>query len=206
MYVRNKINTGFTFHAPALVPYFADSASGPASESGLFGSHLRSPMSTTTPLPTPSSSTDPSLTPTPSSSPSSNNGGGPSSSLYLYAPLPLVYVASLLIALCLGNNRFTFLATLFLLLFVSSAIILRSFILRRRFRRRIEQAILAGVIVPNRPGHRTSRRRRPIGEKPKLWEAWVSPAYGDRWDTIVVRPKQFLYSLSWSFANISLVG
>ncbi|KAH9080560.1 hypothetical protein EDB83DRAFT_2670789 [Lactarius deliciosus] len=94
-------------------------------------------------------------------SPPQNNGGGPSSSLYL----------------------FTFLATLFLLLFVSSAIILRSFILRRRFRQRIEEAILAGVIVPNQTG-RVSRRRA-LGEKPKLWEARVFPADDDRWDSIV---------------------
>ncbi|KAI0304437.1 hypothetical protein B0F90DRAFT_1815766 [Multifurca ochricompacta] len=49
--------------------------------------------------------------------------------------------------------------------------------------RRIEEAILAGVIVPNQAG-RVSRRRA-IGEKPKLWEARVSPAGGDRWDSIV---------------------
>lgn len=82
--------------------------------------------------------------------------------------------------------RFTFLATLFLLLFVSSAIILRSFILRRRFRQRIEEAILAGVMVPNQPGGRVSRRRA-LGEKPKLWETRVFPADDDGWDSIVVR-------------------
>jgi hypothetical protein len=79
---------------------------------------------------------------------------------------------------------FTFLATLFLLLFVSSAIILRSFILRRRFRRSIEEALLAGVIVPNQPGGRVSRRRA-LGEKPKLWETRVFPADDDGWDSIV---------------------
>ena len=85
-----------------------------------------------------------------------------------------------------GTTRFTFLATLFLLLFVSSAIILRSFILRRRFRQRIEEAILAGVIVPT-PTGRVSRRRAALGEKPKLWETCVLPADDDRWDSIVVR-------------------
>jgi hypothetical protein len=85
----------------------------------------------------------------------------------------------------LVRPRFTFLATLFLLLFVSSAIILRSFILRRRFRQRIEEAILAGVIVPN-PTGRVSRRR-VLGEKPRLWEARVFPADDDRWDSIAVR-------------------
>lgn len=68
---------------------------------------------------------------------------------------------------------------------MSSAIILRSFILRRRFRRRIEEAILAGVIPP--PHTARVSRRRAIGEKPKLWEARVYPAADDRWDAIAVR-------------------
>ncbi|KAH9065433.1 hypothetical protein EDB87DRAFT_1072208 [Lactarius vividus] len=116
-------------------------------------------MSSTTTTSSVSPSTSP-IGPQPPPPPN-NNGGGPSSSLYL----------------------FTFLATLFLLLFVSSAIILRSFILRRRFRQRIEEAILAGVIVPN-PTGRVSRRRA-LGEKPKLWETRVFPADDDRWDSIV---------------------
>ncbi|KDQ62423.1 hypothetical protein JAAARDRAFT_30330 [Jaapia argillacea MUCL 33604] len=61
---------------------------------------------------------------------------------------------------------FTFLATLFLLLFVSSAIVLRSFLLRRQFRRRIQAAIAAGVYLPPQAGP----RRRNFGEKPKLWD------------------------------------
>jgi len=85
----------------------------------------------------------------------------------------------------INYHRFTFLATLFLLLFVSSAIILRSFVLRRRFRRRIEEAILAGVIAP--PHTRRTSRRRAIGEKPKLWEARVAHASDDGWHAIIVR-------------------
>jgi len=115
-----------------------------------------SPNPSVSPLPDGSPST-----PVPSSTQTGGNGGGPSSSLYL----------------------FTFLATLFLLLFVSSAIILRSFVLRRRFRRRIEEAILAGVIAPNHTGR--VRSRRTIGEKPKLWEARVTPSSDAGWDTIV---------------------
>lgn len=73
---------------------------------------------------------------------------------------------------------FTFLATLLLLLAVSCAIVIRSFILRRRFRRRIEEAIAAGVLIPGAlddgPGGGMGRgRRRDFGEKPKLWEVWV---------------------------------
>ena len=94
------------------------------------------------------------------------------------------------------TTRFTFLATLFLLLFVSSAIILRSFILRRRFRQRIEEAILAGVIVPNPTGR--VNRRRALGEKPKLWEARVFPADDDRWDSIVVRRSSLSPSIRYA--------
>jgi len=105
----------------------------------------------TTPAP---SSTQSSPSPGPTSEP--NGPPGQSSSLYL----------------------FTFLATLLLLLAVSCAIVVRSFILRRRFRRRIEEAIAAGVLIPGSlddgPGGGMGRnRRRDFGEKPKLWEVWV---------------------------------
>jgi len=100
-----------------------------------------------------------------------------------------------------GYYRFTFLATLFLLLFVSSAIILRSIVLRRRFRRRLEEAILGGVI-PHNPTGRVSRRRA-IGEKPKLWEAHVTPASDDTWDAIIVRPISFFLSLPPSTPALS---
>ncbi|KAF8495607.1 hypothetical protein JB92DRAFT_3099808 [Gautieria morchelliformis] len=101
-------------------------------------------------------STEPATeTPTSSQGPSNNNAAPQSSSLYL----------------------FTFLATLLLLLAVSCAIVIRSFILRRRFRRRIEEALAAGVIIPggleDGPGGMGRGRRRDFGEKPKLWEVWV---------------------------------
>ncbi|KAG1738023.1 hypothetical protein EDB19DRAFT_1829310 [Suillus lakei] len=69
---------------------------------------------------------------------------------------------------------YTFLATLVLLLAVSSAIVIRSLILRRRHQRIVEEAIRAGTWLPHQPyDHRGSRRRRDIGKKPKLWEAWL---------------------------------
>lgn len=52
----------------------------------------------------------------------------------------------------------------------------RSFILRRRFRRRLEEALAAGVFIPGgleEGGGLGRGRRRDFGEKPKLWEVWV---------------------------------
>ncbi|KAJ1304705.1 hypothetical protein OPQ81_005844 [Rhizoctonia solani] len=91
-----------------------------------------------------------------------NSGGGVNSTLYL----------------------FTFLTTLLLLLAVSCGIVIRSFVLRRRFHRRVEEAIAAGVLLPGQgdigmaPGGTIGTFRRPIGEKPKLWEVWIDPSIG----------------------------
>ncbi|KZS87651.1 hypothetical protein SISNIDRAFT_553086 [Sistotremastrum niveocremeum HHB9708] len=65
---------------------------------------------------------------------------------------------------------FTFLTTLLLLLGVSCAIIVRSLVLRRRFRRRVQEAIANGIYVPGMMG---GSHRRDIGEKPTMWEAWI---------------------------------
>lgn len=65
-------------------------------------------------------------------------------------------------------------ATLVLLLAVSSAIVIRSLILRRRHQRIVEEAIRAGTWLPHQAyDPRSSRRRRDIGKKPKMWEAWL---------------------------------
>ncbi|KAH6912918.1 hypothetical protein BKA70DRAFT_780040 [Coprinopsis sp. MPI-PUGE-AT-0042] len=79
-----------------------------------------------------------------------------------------------------GNNTnlylVTFVATLFLLLFVSCGIVLRSYILRRRYQRQINFALANGaVITPRTPG---SRRKR-LGVRPRLYETWIAPLYGD---------------------------
>ncbi|KAH9841550.1 uncharacterized protein C8Q71DRAFT_737601 [Rhodofomes roseus] len=80
---------------------------------------------------------------------------------------------------------FTFLATLFLLLFVSAAIVLRSFILRRRFRRRIEEALAAGV--PLTPPWGGPPELFRILQRPKLWDLFLRPASKDGWkDTLPI--------------------
>lgn len=83
--------------------------------------------------------------------------GPPSSSLYL----------------------FTFLATLFLLLAISSAIIMRGIFLRRRFRRRLEEAIAAGVVLSNEDGSDGfgGRSRRRKVQRPTLFDLSVLPPY-----------------------------
>nr|GAT49521.1 predicted protein [Mycena chlorophos] len=102
-----------------------------------------------------------SSTPTPTSSGSGNgtqqdNGGGSggwnpiggSAKLYLY----------------------TFLATLIILLGVSSAIVYRSLLLRRRHRRMVEEAIANGTWIP--PAQRV---RVDLRKKPRMWDAWMAP-------------------------------
>ncbi|KAF8908892.1 hypothetical protein CPB84DRAFT_1843256 [Gymnopilus junonius] len=74
----------------------------------------------------------------------------------------------------------TFLATLFLLLFVSCAIVLRSYILRRRYQRRLDEAMATGLhLAPRAPG---SKRKR-FGAKPKLYDTWLADG-GGTWDHI----------------------
>ncbi|KAF8554047.1 hypothetical protein OG21DRAFT_1136135 [Imleria badia] len=74
---------------------------------------------------------------------------------------------------------YTFLATLVLLLAVSSAIVVRSLILRRRHQRLVQEAIRTGTWLPHHFNSATGRRRRDIGQKPKLWEAWLNPHNDD---------------------------
>ncbi|KAF5382482.1 hypothetical protein D9615_002993 [Tricholomella constricta] len=64
----------------------------------------------------------------------------------------------------------TFLATLFLLLFISCTIVLRSFVIRRRFQRQMDEALAAGIILT--PRAQGSRKRR-YGHKPKFFTSWV---------------------------------
>ncbi|RXW24433.1 hypothetical protein EST38_g1401 [Candolleomyces aberdarensis] len=88
----------------------------------------------------------------PSQSPSRSSGRGGTSNLYLV----------------------TFLATLFLLLFVSCAIVLRSYFLRRRYQRHVAQALAQGIVLtPRAPG---SRKKR-FGTRPHMYESWIAPLH-----------------------------
>ncbi|KAG1733043.1 uncharacterized protein EDB91DRAFT_1150077 [Suillus paluster] len=67
---------------------------------------------------------------------------------------------------------FTFLATLFVLLLISASIIFRSFLVRRRFRRRVEGALAQGIFFELPPSG-LGLTSRFIGEKPSVYETWI---------------------------------
>lgn len=75
----------------------------------------------------------------------------------------------------------TFLATLFLLLFISCSIVLRSFVIRRRLQRQIDEAVAAGIILA--PRAQGSRKRR-YGHKPRIFTSWVVQG-GEKWDEMM---------------------
>ncbi|KAJ2914670.1 hypothetical protein MD484_g5737, partial [Candolleomyces efflorescens] len=68
---------------------------------------------------------------------------------------------------------YTFLATLVLLLSVSAAIVIRSFILRRRHRRMVEEAIRNGTWVPQNVPPSGRAPRVDLSKKPVMWEAYL---------------------------------
>ena len=70
------------------------------------------------------------------------------------------------------DQVYTFLATLVLLLAVSGAIVIRSFVLRRRHRLMVEEAIRNGTWVP--PTAPTRPPRVDLSKTPTLWEAYLS--------------------------------
>ena len=78
---------------------------------------------------------------------------------------------------------YTFLATLVLLLSVSAAIVVRSFILRRRHRLMVEEAIRNGTWVPPAPLTSRASRNVDLSKKPKMWEVYLGAGgsgYGEK--------------------------
>lgn len=117
----------------------------------------------------------------PSQSPDSQRPPSTSSTLYLYVSLSFVFLYLLTL------SSVTFLATLFLLLFVSCAIVLRSYILRRRYQRRLDEAMAAGMLLA--PRTQGSKRKR-FGAKPRLYDTWLAPTDGGgvTWSQLMVCP------------------
>lgn len=95
-------------------------------------------------------------------------------------------------------TSFTFLATILILVLLSASLVLRSYILRRRYRQRFQQALADGLFVDldhsafngtgqfdTFGGFRRSARR--LGPKPVLWDTWIHPADKDHsWSSITV--------------------
>ncbi|KAJ3989750.1 hypothetical protein F5890DRAFT_1046717 [Lentinula detonsa] len=68
---------------------------------------------------------------------------------------------------------FTFLSTLLVLLIISCSIVFRSFVLRRRYQRRLAEALATGaVLAPRAQGSHKKRFRT----RPKFFETWLSDA------------------------------
>ena len=101
----------------------------------------------------------------------------------------------------LTSPRFTFLAVLILLLIVSVAVIVRSLILRQRFRRSIEEALAAGIIFDYPPGHRPGRFKKDLGTKPVLTDAWIESGIGSSWNDMQVGNPYRWYSSMFDADN-----
>ncbi|KAG8882552.1 hypothetical protein FRB98_003593 [Tulasnella sp. 332] len=75
-----------------------------------------------------------------------------------------------------GNNSlylYTFLITLLILFGVSCGIVVRSIVLRRRFRQQIQIAIDTGMALPQHVAASRAGRRHQFGERPKMHEVWL---------------------------------
>ncbi|KIK81344.1 hypothetical protein PAXRUDRAFT_27900 [Paxillus rubicundulus Ve08.2h10] len=132
-------------------------------------------MSPQTPSPS-STGTAAMGTDTSATSPGQNDpSDSKSSTLYLFHHPPSMFLTN-------SSTSYTFLATVFVLLLISSSIVLRSFIVRRRFRRRYEHALANGILT-ELDGATLAGVTRDFGidglggglarAKPLLWESVI---------------------------------
>ena len=69
-----------------------------------------------------------------------------------------------------------------MLLIISAGIVVRSYILRRRYQRRLEDALGTGqLLAPRAQGSKIKR----LGSTPKIINAWVAEG-GDKWNQMMV--------------------
>ncbi|KAJ4469016.1 hypothetical protein C8R41DRAFT_635383 [Lentinula lateritia] len=89
---------------------------------------------------------------------------------------------------------FTFLSTLLVLLIISCSIVFRSFVLRRRYQRRLAEALAVGaVLAPRVQGSRKKRFRT----RPKFYDTWISDAEKTSiWADLMVLVNQFSHVCS----------
>ena len=124
----------------------------------------------------------------------------PSSSLYLFANCSLNFTFWP-IFFSLSIDSFTFLATLFVLLSISVAIILRSYLVRRRFNRDIHVAL--GVPIPGT--NSDARPSRRLGERPILHDVLLKVGSA-RWKDIWVCGPHLRLTLSALIATSARIG
>ena len=71
---------------------------------------------------------------------------------------------------------------------MSCGIVLRSYILRRRYQRRLEEALGTGLLLA--PRAQGSKRKR-FGTKPKMINTWLTEG-GEKWNQMMVRVSTFI--------------
>ena len=90
----------------------------------------------------------------------------------------------------MDSTSFTFLATILILVLLSASLVLRSYILRRRYRQRFQQALADGLFTDLNNDADTfggfRRTTRRLGPKPVVFDTWIHPADKDTWFSITV--------------------
>ncbi|KAN0087889.1 hypothetical protein V8E55_006510 [Tylopilus felleus] len=76
---------------------------------------------------------------------------------------------------------FTFLATILILVLLSASLVFRSYILRRRYRQRFQEALTDGLFA-DLDGYPRSTRR--LGPKPVVWDTWIQLDKDATWSSI----------------------
>jgi hypothetical protein len=80
------------------------------------------------------------------------------------------------------KKSIAFLAILFLLLIVAAGFVARSYILRNRAQRRLEDAMGPGqLLAPRAQGSKIKR----LGTMPKIFNTWLAES-GDKWNQMMV--------------------
>jgi hypothetical protein len=87
----------------------------------------------------------------------------------------------------MNSASFTFLATILILVLLSASLVLRSYIVRRRYRRRFQQALADFDRTALQFDPLAFRRAPQLGPTPVVWDAWTHPAdKADTWASITV--------------------
>lgn len=109
---------------------------------------------------------------------------------------PVFILTVLSTSIIMDPTSFTFLATILILVLLSASLVLRSYIVRRRYRRRFQRALSDTLFVDFNRGtfngvsqfdplglHRSTRR---VGPKPVMWDTWIHAVDVDSWSSCTV--------------------